>query len=37
MIDEKQHHAVTEICEISTLNKDVSRKEFNSADNCKDQ
>ena len=37
MIDEKQHHAAAEICEISTSNKNVFKKEFNSTDNCEGQ
>ena len=37
MINEKQHHTVAEICEISTLNKNVFKKKFNSADSCENQ
>ena len=37
MIDEKQHHTAAEICEISTSNKNVLRKESDSADSCENQ
>ena len=37
MIDEKQHHTVAKICEIFTLNKNVFKKKFNSADSCESQ
>ena len=37
MVDEKQHRAAAEICEISTSNKDVPRKESDSADSREGQ
>ena len=37
MINEKQHHTAAEICEISTSNKNVSKKKFNSADSYESQ
>ena len=37
MINEKQHHAVIEICKIFILNKNVFKKKFNSTDSCKNQ
>ena len=37
MVNEKQHCTAAEICEISTSNKNVSRKKSNSADSCKGQ
>ena len=37
MIDEKQHCTAAEICEISTLNKNVFKKKSDSADSHKSQ
>ena len=37
MINEKQHHAAAEICKISTLNKNVFKKKFNSTNSCENQ
>ena len=37
MINEKQHYAAAKICKISTSNKNVFKKKFNSADSCESQ